>query len=215
MSAPSRQKIYHITHLRNIARIVNAGAIYSDARRLALKLQCEIVGMSRIKKRRLEEIQVECHPGTMVGQYTPFYFCPRSIMLYILHRGNNPDLNYTEGQNPIVHLQADLHHTIAWADTNRIRWAFSNGNAGAFLTRFFGSVADLKNVNWPAVASTDFRDPVIKEGKQAEFLLWDEFPWQLIEEIGVRNADAMRSVQAAIQAAGHRPPVSVQPAWYY
>jgi len=50
---------------------------------------------------------VKCHPGTKVGQYVPFYFCPRSIMLYILHRGNHPDLDYREGQGPILHLQAD------------------------------------------------------------------------------------------------------------
>jgi hypothetical protein len=90
---PALPKIYHITHLRNLPQIVAARSIYSDAKRLALNLNCEIVGMSQIKQRRLEEIKVKCHPGTMVGEYAPFYFCPKSIMLYILHMGNHPDLN--------------------------------------------------------------------------------------------------------------------------
>src|SRR3954471_12342424 len=104
---PPSSKIYHITHLRNLPDIVRAGAIYSDAKRIALGLDCEIVGMSKIKQRRLTQIEVDCHPGTKVGQYAPFYFCPRSIMLFLLHKGNHPDLDYKEGQGPIVHLRAD------------------------------------------------------------------------------------------------------------
>ena len=63
---PNRPKIYHITHLENLAQMVD-GVIWSDAERLRRKLDCKIVGMSEIKRRRLEELQVECHPGSMVG----------------------------------------------------------------------------------------------------------------------------------------------------
>jgi ssDNA thymidine ADP-ribosyltransferase, DarT len=60
----------------------------------------------------------------------PFYFCPRSIMLYLLHRGNHPELDYTGGQRPIVHLVADLHEIVRWAEAQGVRWAFSDRNAG-------------------------------------------------------------------------------------
>lgn len=90
-------KIYHITHLNNIGPIVQSGEILSDARMLAVPSGCTIIGMSKIKRRRLEEIEVSCHRGTRVGQYVPFYFCPRSIMLYILHMANHPDLTYRGG----------------------------------------------------------------------------------------------------------------------
>ncbi len=86
-SVPSRPKIYHITHVDNLAGIAASGELISDAKRIASGLTCLLVGMSNIKKRRLEEIEVTCHPGTTVGQYVPHYFCPRSIMLYILHMG--------------------------------------------------------------------------------------------------------------------------------
>ena len=90
--APAQLKIYHITHLRNLTQIVATGGLWSDAGRIERGLDCKIVGMSEIKRRRLEELEVGCHPATKVGQYVPFYFCPRSIMLYILHQGNHPDL---------------------------------------------------------------------------------------------------------------------------
>ena len=109
---PDNPKIYHITHVDNLAAIAHADKILSDARRLTSTTNCTVVGMSSIKRRRLEEIEVSCHPGTRVGEYVPFYFCPRSIMLYILYMANHPDLAYRGGQRSIIHLQADLYAVI-------------------------------------------------------------------------------------------------------
>jgi len=216
MSAvPTNPKIYHITHLRNLPPIIEAESLYSDAKRIELGLDCQIVGMSKIKKRRLEEIGLNVHVGTKVGEYVPFYFCPRSIMLFILHKGDHPDLKYTEGQGPIVHLQADLMKTIAWADMNEIRWAFSDRNAGGYLAEFYKNVRHLDKVNWSAVAAADFRHPSVKEGKQAEFLLWGHFPWKLVEEIGVKDAATVTHVQKAVNKAAHQPTVAVKGAWYF
>jgi len=159
---------------------------------------------------------VKCHPGTTVGQYAPFYLCPRSIMLYLLHRGNHPDVDYHEGQRPIVHLQADLRSTIQWADGHRVKWAFSDRNAGAYLADFFNTWQQLDRVNWDAIAATDFRDILVKEGKQAEFLVFEAFPWALIDKIGVIDQTVKRQVQAIVAGAGHhQPTVSVERGWYY
>lgn len=215
MSMPSQPKIYHITYLRNLTQLAKDGWLWSDARRIERDLDCEVVGMSHIKQRRLKEIEVTCHPGTTVGQYAPFYFCPRSIMLYILHRGNHPDLGYSEGQRPIVHLQADLSATIRWADSNGIRWAFSDRNAGGYLASFYNQWEQLDRVNWNAVAATDFRDALIKEGKQAEFLILDAFPWKLVEKLGVMNREMAGRVKSAIKKAEHKPKIRVERGWYY
>jgi hypothetical protein len=216
MSIPHQPKIYHITHLRNLGGIASSGWLYSDAKRIELGLDCQVVGMAEIKRRRLQEIVVKCHPGTMVGQYVPFYFCPRSIMLYLLHRGNHPDIDYREGQRPIVHLQADLRATIRWAEEQRVKWAFSDRNAGAYVADFFNTWQQLDRINWDAVAATDFRGILIKEGKQAEFLVFDAIPWALVEKIGAIDRTVTRQVEAIVAAAGgHQPTVSVERGWYY
>ena len=106
-AVPANPKIYHITHLDNLASIAASGQLVSDAIRLAQSMNCSVVGMAEIKHRRIEEMEVSICPGTKVGQYVPFYFCPRSIMLYILHMGNHPELTYRGGQQPIVHLVRD------------------------------------------------------------------------------------------------------------
>ena len=214
-STPSAPKIYHITHIDNLASIATSRGLISDANRVARGLSCSLVGMSTIKQRRLEEIEVPCHPGTKVGQYVPFYFCPRSIMLYILYRGNHPELSYTGGQQPIIHLQADFHTVINWANSNQVPWAFSTGNAGAYITAFFKDPANLSEIDWAAVASRDFRDAKVREGKQAEFLMFDVLPWTLIDKIGIINDAIATKVKTVLSQVEHQPAIAVEPSWYF
>jgi hypothetical protein len=212
---PDHPKIYHITHTDNISRVIRDGVLWSDAERIRQGLDCEVVGMSEIKRRRLEEIEVDCNPGTMVGHYVPFYFCPRSIMLYILYRGNHPGLTYHGGQGPIVHLRADLEAALGWAKTEGRRWAFSKGNAGAYYAEFFNQEQRLNELNWEAISQTDWRDPDVKEAKQAELLIEGSFPWELIEMIGVMDSARAQQVVSVVRAATHQPQVTVEHSWYY
>jgi hypothetical protein len=211
---PANPKIYHITHLENLPQMVDS-VIWSDAERIRQNLNCQVVGMSEIKRRRLEELEVDCHPGTKVGEYVPFYFCFRSIMLYLLYQGNHPELTYRGGQRPIVHLEADLHAAVEWAEANGKRWSFSNGNAGARYTRFFNDLDELGILEWEAIGATLWRDFFVRDQKQAEFLLEESFPWELVERIGVIDDEMAQRVTAALQGAEHRPPVVVARNWYY
>jgi hypothetical protein len=173
------------------------------------------VGMSGIKARRLYELEVDCHPGTKVGAYVPFYFCPRSVMLYLLYRGNHPNLDYTGGQRPIVHLGADLHEVVQWAEAQGIRWAFSSQNAGARYTHFYNDLNLLDLINWDAVAARDFRDPLVQEGKQAEFLVYEAFPLSLVRSIGAYNRTIAVQAMQTLHGSSYQPLVSVEAEWYY
>ena len=107
-------KIYHIIHKDNLPSVIKDGFLYSDAY-MRQTLKCHsTIGMNKIKDRRLT-IPIVFKPILNVGECVPFYFCPRSVMLYILYRGNHPDIHYCEGQDPIVHLEADMRKTINWA----------------------------------------------------------------------------------------------------
>lgn len=145
----------------------------------------------------------------------PFYFCPRSIMLYVIHRANHPDLAYRGGQGPIVHLEADLHEVVAWADEGGRRWAFALSNAGAYYTQFCSRSDQLDEVNWPAVTATDFRAAAVKEGKQAEFLVHHQFPWPLVRRIGVSAPGVAPQMANAMSGVAHRPVVEIRRDWYF
>jgi hypothetical protein len=198
----------------NLPSIVANGGLTSDATMIARGGPTSGIGMQGIKARRLS-LPVPCHNGDNVGDYVPFYFCPRSIMLYVIHCSNHPDLSYRGGQEPIVHLEADLHTVVAWAHHQGRRWAFSLSNAGAYYAEFRARLHDLGEVNWNAVASKDFRDTTVKEGKQAEFLVHGDFPWNLVSQIGVASRATAMQAHAAIQGAAHQPAIAVQPTWYF
>lgn len=218
MAVPAQPKIYHIVHVDRLASIVADGFLWSDAVMVDRQGVGTTIGMSNIKARRLDELTLSSHPHLRVGQCTPFYFCPRSVMLYLIHR-RNEELTYKGGQEPIVHLEADLFATIEWAQQNRLRWAFTLSNAGA---RYFEDRSDVKNldeINWDAVQARQWSgsgvSPSIKEGKQAEFLIEKSFPWHLVERIGVHSKTTVPQVSNAMQVAAHRPLIEIRTDWYY
>lgn len=212
--SPDNPKIYHITPVKNLPSMAADGCIWSDVQRLQRGLAAELVGLTDIKQVRLTK-PVPCCPGTTVGQYAPFYLCPRSVMLYILHMGNYQGLTYKEGQRPIVHLEADMRAAVIWARRVGKPWAFTDANARAGYANFYADLADLDKVDWAAVDSRVFRDPAVKDHKQAEFLMHDSFPWELVERIGVIDERVKTKVETAINSARHKPLVTIEQGWYY
>lgn len=218
MSVPDRPKIYHIVHVDRLASIIADGFLWSDAVMVQRQGVGTTIGMSNIKARRLNELNLSCHPDLRVGHCAPFYFCPRSVMLYLIYR-RNEELTYKGGQEPIVHLQADLHATIAWTQRNGRRWAFTLSNAGAYYFEDRSDVASLGDINWNAVGARQWAGSgvsrTVKEGKQAEFLIERAFPWHLVERVGVFSQGYVQPVSKAMQGAVHRPVIEIKRDWYY
>ncbi len=213
MPVPARPKIYHIVHVDNLASIVADSGLLSDSV-MTERPGGTVIGMGSIKRRRLG-LPISCHERLMVGDCVPFYFCSRSIMLFKIHKANDPELAYRGGQQPIVHLEADLRRVIRWAEDNGRRWAFALSNAGAYYTQFRTRLDQLDEINWDGIAATDFRPADVKEAKQAEFLVERSFPWHLVERIGIHSQRIASRVAAAMAGAAHRPRVEVQRSWYY
>lgn len=134
-------------------------------------------------------------------------------MLYLLHMGNHPNLDYRGGQAPIVHLESDLHRAVEWAGDNGRRWGFSLSNAGAYGTEFRCELDQLDELDWDAIGARQWAR--VREAKQAEFLMEKSFPWELVERVGVHSAAVAQRVTAAFGQAHHRPLVQVMQDWYY
>lgn len=216
---PAQPKIYHIVHVDRLASIIADGRLWSDAAMADRAEPGTTIGMNDIKLRRLNELSLASHPGLMVGRCVPFYFCPRSVMLYLIWQANHPNLTYRGGQQQIVHLEADLRATVNWAEANGLRWAFTLSNAGAYYFEDRCNLARLDEVNWDAVGAARWSGPGIagsvKDGKQAEFLVEREFPWELVERVGVLSNGIAQQVAEATQGVVRRPRVELRPEWYY
>ena len=134
-------------------------------------------------------------------------------MLYLIYQGNHPDLAYSGGQVPIVHMEADMRQTIARAEAQGLRWAFTMGNAGSYYFEDRNDLNQLDEIDWNAVGARDWRG--YKEGKQAEFLIEREFPWDLVSRIGVRSRTTYDQVLTVLQGLAHKPVVEMKAEWYY
>ena len=218
MPVPEKPKIYHIVHVDRLASIVSDGHLWSDAKMAQRGGAGTTIGISTIKQRRLTN-SLSSHRDLHVGDCVPFYFCPRSVMLYVLSMRNHPELDYRAGQGPIVHLEADLRQSIDWANDNRRRWAFTSSNAGSSYFEDYSDIRELDKINWNAVKANKWSgrgvDQFVMEDKQAELLVEDSFAWELVSRIGIRSQRIYATVQNVLQGAHHRPTVEVKRDWYY
>ena len=85
MPVPAKPKIYHIVHVDRLPSIINDGWLWCDAEIVRRSPSGTIIGMDAIKQRRLKELTLTSHSDLHVGDCVPFYFCPRSVMLYLIH----------------------------------------------------------------------------------------------------------------------------------
>jgi hypothetical protein len=168
------------------------------------------IGHRNIKERRLRR-KVPLGPGGVLADYVPFYFAPRSPMLYTINRGNVE--GYTRGQTPIVHLVS----TTEAVDAAGLSWVFTEGHAVMDYTDFFDDFANLNKIDWPLMNSRYWNDTDADgdrcRRRQAEFLVHGFFPWELFSEIGVCNAAIETEVRGIVN--GKTPPVNVKQGWYY
>ena len=86
------------------------------------------------------------------------------------------------------------------------RWAFTLSNAGAYYFEDRSDLGQLDEIDWNA-GRAPRTGGQCKDGKQAEFLLEQSFPWHLVERIGVQSraiytAGGQRAARRA--DTGHR-----------
>jgi len=78
--------------------------------------------------------------GTL-HDYVPFYFAPRSPMLFTISRGNVPTCS---NQEPVVHLVTNIQAVQAAG----LPFVFTDGHGIMQLTSFFEDLAQLDHVDW-------------------------------------------------------------------
>ena len=218
-TVPQNPKIYHILHLDRLASVVTAGGLFCDSESMRRSLPGTDIGLPNVKERRLRFCSLRTNPSLHVGDCVPFYFCPRSVMLFLYSRGNHPELTYRGGQEPIVHLVADLRAAIRWAQEQGRHWAFTDSNAGSEWFEDYDDTRDLEKLHWDIIASNQWNGwtdgQKTQAFKQAEFLLEHFFPWSLVERIGV--IDEVRAAQVRTALTGIVPSeiIEVHRDWYY
>lgn len=147
--------------------------------------------------------------GGTLGQYVPFNFCPRSVMLYVVSQGHE---NYSGGQQQIVHLVSSVQTVVS---TGR-PWFFTDRHADLGYAQQIESLNALDSLDWQVMPLRQWSgNTETKEKRQAEFLLHDWCPWTAINAIGVINDKIAGEMTKILAGTDHKPQVTVRRDWYY
>lgn len=201
--------IYHFTDLSNLPGILSAG----ELRCHQMASTAVDVGDASIKSRRTL-IDVTCGPGGKVCDYVPFYYAPRSPMLYSIMCGNVPDVS--SDQRRLVYLVSSTEAAYA-ADLSCV---FTDGNAATAFTDFYDEEARLGDVvDWPLMRARYWYntedDPDRRRRRMAEFLVHQALPLDLVTEIAVYDRTVESDVGDLLREAGSEIPVASRRNWYF
>jgi hypothetical protein len=202
-------RILHFTHVDNLAGIVASGLL-ADRHKPDETVECADL---TIKERRRGHV-VRAGPGGVVSDYTPFYFAPRSPMLYRIHKGRVD--TYAGRQDELVYLvsrvSAVLRHGLSWAATDR--------NAAVATAKYTDEVAHLPtHIDWPVMSlqvwTNTPKDGSRRERRMAEFLVHRALPWTAVLGLVTMTEEMAERVRMIVHGATHRPPVVVTREWYF
>lgn len=209
--------VYHFTHLANIPALLTEGALLADAG-LPRSLLIADVGDPGVKSARRRRV-VPVPPGGVVAEYVPFYFAPRSPMLYRIACDRRDRIigRYGDGQDPLVYLVSSVGQVIASGAT----WLATDGNAAAAVTHFTSAADRLASfIDWPlmseAIWANDTADPDRQRRRMAELLVHRRLPLSALLGFATRTVDTERRLGTILAAAGRAGDyVAVRPDWYY
>lgn len=209
-NVPDRVLLYHITHLRNLPRIVASGGL--AAYNILADRDYVSIAHGNIQESR-SSVRVPCRAGGTLHDYVPFYFGPRSPMLFAIGKGAVE--GYEDGQEPIVHLVVQLSDVLE-AD---LPFVFTNGHAIVAYTDFYDDVTQLDQVDFPLMRQKYWHDvdddPNRAWRRSAEFLVHERLPWGHVLGVGVMNETIQSAVLDTLDDVGEARPVAVRRHWYY
>jgi hypothetical protein len=214
MPPPNPTPILRIIHVDNLRTILARGALHSTNHTPNDGLQYRVIHNKEIQNTRHARA-VSCGPGGTMHDYIPFYFGYLSPMLLQLKTGRVA--GYNEGQEPIIYLQTTVQAVIAAGR----RFVFSDGHGIAVYTEWFDDAARLDQVDWNMVNQRYWTDNVNdmdrQRRKQAEFLIHEFCPWEIIQDITVHSARMRAQVEAVLSdfPIAQRKLVNVYTGWYY
>ncbi|MCW2952765.1 MAG: hypothetical protein JWQ48_1935 [Conexibacter sp.] len=151
--------------------------------------------------------------GGTLADYVPFYYAPRSPMLYAISTGHVAD--YEGGQDEVAHLVLEAED-IAEPGS----FAITDGHAATRLSLQYDDLAALDEaISWPIMSARYWRDTDAdgdrKRRRQAEFLAWSLVPFAAVRIIGVRTVEIAERVRASLAGSAHMPEIVVRADWYY
>jgi len=212
----SNLMVFRIEHIGNLEYILQNG-MFTRAH-ATVNLGHIFIGHTQLTANRHDwPVNPIDHTGLdsygTLGDYVPFYFGPRSPMLYVIKNGYQGVTK--RDQREIVYLCCRFR-TIAESE---VRFAFTDGHAKNEFTAFYSKTENLDKLHWETIYSrfwNNREEELDRERrKQAEMLVNNHVPPDWIEAIVVYDAEMCSFAETLIKQTNHNAKVRVNPTEAY
>lgn len=207
----NKKLLYHITDFSNLESILYQGGLLAYNVAKEKSVQYENIAHSNIQERRLLKL-VPLSPYGNLHDYIPFYFAPRSPMLYAIYKGRVE--GYEKEQSNIIYIvsRTDVIYNAG------LKYVFADGHAIMSYSEFYQNLCDLDKIDWNLMDSRFWfdseEDPDRKRRRQAEFLVHKFLPLDLFLGFAVKNEEMKRKVESTIHKYNCDRFVAIRN-WYY
>lgn len=204
------KQLFRITHLANLPFILRNGLHCPDSP--MQDPDFVPIGFPSLIDYRKDRM-VPVAPGGTLSVYIPFYFWYRSPMLYVIHKGNDPEVIQTP-QEEIIYLVTDM----AKLNSLGCQYVFTDRHAKLDYAKFYTTPDDLEKLNWDFIKTDQWGRQYgaeRKEMKQAECLVYQFIPTEALLGIAVLNEKAQELVNQYLNDNGVEIPVKIKPNFYF
>ncbi len=201
--------VFRITHISNVPWILEHGLQCASSALLDPGF-VSIGSDDLIPKRRRHLVPIP--PGGSFSDYIPFYFTPRTPMLYNITTGRGEGV-VKRSPSELAVLVSSLHvlreHGVACVFTDR--------HAFLATARFSADPRDVAWLRWDDIRASDFarnpEDPGKFEQYQAEAMAHRYVPTAALLGIACNDEEGTSTIKLEVAGRGLSLPVAHRPGW--
>ncbi|WP_400994049.1 DarT ssDNA thymidine ADP-ribosyltransferase family protein [Agromyces sp. GXQ0307] len=203
-------RIYHVTHVENLGRILGAGALLADAGDPPATPAVDLAAPAARRYRRSATV-----PGSdaTVAEYVPFLLSTDAHVWDAIRTGTPDPRLAAEAVDRAAADHVILVSSVAAAAGARRE---TDGEIVVSATDAAVGGAELA-ADWPAVSRAIVRLTLADDGeglRAGELLVHGAVPLERIALIAVSNDRVRDRVRAALHAVGAKTRVAVYPPWF-
>lgn len=208
---PSDPYLFHITHISNLEGIIQNKGLLSRNRAK------NFIDSSHldVQEKRLVIDKIPTGFSQSLHDYVPFYFAPLSPMLCAIHNHKVPN----RVQEEMIYLVSK----VSKVEQNNLPFIFSDGHPiTKGLSDFFQDINSLTEIDWELMKAKYWKDTEEdgdrKRRRQAEFLLVNSCPFEIISSICVKDQTKLEYIEEIFTKTApnsYKPQIRITNEWYY
>jgi hypothetical protein len=206
-----RKYCYRIIHINNLPLLLQNG-IVNKHHPNADNNYIEIGNPEIIDVRSTTPVKISNYG--MIGDYVPFYFTPKSIMLFNIITGYWHPKVLKRNRNEILVIRCLIKELVKFP-----QWFFTDGQGNDMISNHYNNLVDLSQVDWHIIQKSDFSkidgDYDKPRRYQAEFLAHGQVPLTSIESLNVYNDQVEKDVIRLLNQNNINLAVNIQPQYFF